>query len=140
MFAFIDNLGGTELLIVLVAALLVFGKRLPQVAGDAARQMAKLRRSLDEAWRETGMEKEIQQVRRDLEAAIPRDLSIGDMARAASAEMDKRIRANEAEAKQLEAPRPEPPKELPPPAPTSGSSENPSAGGPETSSTLVDLK
>ncbi len=111
MFAFIDNLGGTELLIVLVAALLVFGKRLPQVAGDAARQMAKLRRSLDEAWRDTGMEKEIAQVRRDLDAAIPRDLSIGDMARAASAEMDKRIRATEEAGKQIEAP-----KELPPPS------------------------
>lgn len=136
MFAFIDNLGGTELLIVLVAALLVFGKRLPQVAGDAARQMAKLRRSLDEAWRETGMEKEIQQVRRDLETAIPRELSIADMARAASAEMDKRIRANEAEAKQLPAPaaeapkQTEPPKQLPPPS---------ASGGPETTSTLVDF-
>ncbi len=131
MFAFFDNLGGTELLIVMVAALLVFGKRLPQVAGDAARQMAKLRRSLDDAWRETGMEKEIQQVRRDLESAIPRDFSIGDMARAASAEMDKRIRANEVEAKQLEAPKPEPAKELPPPA---------AHGDPAKSSTLVDLK
>jgi len=136
VFAFIDNLGGTELLIVLVAALLVFGKRLPQVAGDAARQMAKLRRSLDEAWRETGMEKEIQQVRRDLETVIPRDLSIADMARAASAEMDKRIRANEVEAKKLEAPAAEPPKpteapkQLPPP---------PASGGPGTTSTLVDF-
>lgn len=133
MFAFFDNLGGTELLIVLVVALLVFGKRLPQVAGDAARQMAKIRRSLDEAWRDTGMEKEIQQVRRDLETAIPRDFSIADMARAASAEMDKRIRANEAEAKQLEAPAAEAPKQLPPPpAP-------PSNGGPEKPSTLVDF-
>jgi Sec-independent protein translocase protein TatA len=133
VFAFFDNLGGTELLIVLVVALLVFGKRLPQVAGDAARQMAKIRRSLDEAWRDTGMEKEIQQVRRDLETAIPRDLSIADMARAASAEMDKRIRANEAEAKQLEAPAAEAPKQLPPPpAP-------PSNGGPEKTSTLVDF-
>jgi len=133
VFAFFDNLGGTELLIVMVAALLVFGKRLPQVAGDAARQMAKLRRSLDEAWRETGMEKEIQQVRRDLETAIPRDLSLADMARAASAEMDKRIRANEAEAKQLEAPNPEAPKELPPP------SAPPADGGQEKPSTLVDI-
>lgn len=125
MFAFIDNLGGTELLIVLVAALLVFGKRLPQVAGDAARQMAKLRRSLDEAWRDTGMEKEIAQVRRDLDAAIPRDLSIGDMARAASAEMDKRIRANEEMAKQIEAP-----KESPPP---------PASGESGKTTTLVDI-
>jgi Sec-independent protein translocase protein TatA len=126
VFAFIDNLGGTELLIVFVAALLVFGKRLPQVAGDAARQMAKIRRSLDEAWRDTGMEKEIAQVRRDLDAAIPRDLSIGDMARAASAEMDKRIRANEGAAKVDE----DAPKQLPPPA---------ASGGSDKTTTLVDF-
>ena len=125
MFAFIDNLGGTELLLVFVVALLVFGRRLPQVAGDAAKQMTKLRRSLDAAWRDTGMDKEIQQVRRDIDAAIPRDLSIGDMARAASAEMDRRLRASETEKpKELE-----PPKETPPP----------SAGGTEKTSTLVDF-
>ncbi|SRR5258708_25450693 len=95
MLAFLDNIGGPELLIVMVAGLLVFGKKLPQVAGDAAKQLVKLRRSLDEAWRDTGMQQEIQNVKRDLETAIPRDLSIGDMARLASAEMDKRIRANE---------------------------------------------
>jgi Sec-independent protein translocase protein TatA len=95
MLAFLDNLGGTELLIVMVVGLLVFGKKLPQVAGDAAKQLVKLRRSLDEAWRDTGMQQEIQNVKRDLETAIPRDLSLGDMARLASAEMDKRIRANE---------------------------------------------
>lgn len=132
MFAFIDNLGGTELLIVFVAALLVFGKRLPQVAGDAARQMAKLRRSFDTAWKDTGMEREIQQVRRDLDAAIPRNLSIGDMARAASAEMERRIQANEVEAaKPTDVPKPaEPVKELPPP---------PSATGSDKPSTLVDF-
>jgi hypothetical protein len=66
--------------------------------------MAKLRRSLDEAWRDTGMEKEIAQVRRDLDAAIPA-ISRSGHARAASAEMDKRIRANEEFAKQIEAPK-----------------------------------
>jgi Sec-independent protein translocase protein TatA len=95
MLAFLDNIGGTEILIVMVVGLLVFGKRLPEVAGDAAKQLVKLRRSLDEAWRDTGMQQEIQNVKRDLETAIPRDLSIGEMARLASAEMDKRIRANE---------------------------------------------
>jgi len=110
MLALIDNLGGTELLLVFVVALLVFGKRLPQVAGDAAKQLAKMRRSLDEAWRDTGMQQEIQSVRRDLESAIPRDLSISDMARLASSEMDKRLRANEAAAEaEKKAPPPEDP-------------------------------
>lgn len=106
MPAFIDNLGGTELFIVFLAALLVFGKRLPQVAGDAARQMAKLRRSVDEAWRDTGMTQELQAVKRDLETAIPRDLSIGDMARLASAEMEKRVHASEAETQDPAKPGP----------------------------------
>jgi hypothetical protein len=45
-------------------------------------------------------------VKRDLESAIPRDLSIGDMARIASAEMDKRVKANEgvSSAERTEAP------------------------------------
>jgi Sec-independent protein translocase protein TatA len=116
MLGLIDNLGGVELLIVLVAGLLVFGKRLPQVAGDAAKQLVKLRRSLDAAWRDTGMQNEIQSVKRDLDAAIPRDLSIGEMARIASAEMDKRIRANE------EAARAE---QTPPTAPTAPTAPTP---------------
>jgi Sec-independent protein translocase protein TatA len=114
MLAMFENLGGSELLIVMAAALLVFGKRLPQVAGDAAKQLVKLRKSLDEAWRDTGMQQEILNVKRDLENAIPRDLSIGEMARIASAEMDKRVRAIEEAAKAA----PDPPAAtaaLPPP-------------------------
>ncbi len=95
MLALIGNLDTTELVIVMLAAILVFGKRLPQVAAQAGKQLVKLRRSLDDAWRDTGMEREIREVQKNLEEAIPRDLSIGDMARIASAEMDKRIRANE---------------------------------------------
>jgi Sec-independent protein translocase protein TatA len=115
MLGLIDNLGGSEFLIVMVAALLVFGKKLPRVAGEAAKQIVKLRRSLDGAWRDTGMQQEIQAVKRDLESALPRDLSIGEMARLASDEMDKRIRVND-EALQREAKAertPEPPPERP---------------------------
>jgi Sec-independent protein translocase protein TatA len=117
MLALIDNIGGVELLIVCVAGLLVFGKRLPEVAGQAGRQLVKVRRSLDAAWRDTGMEKELRDVKRDLDTAIPRDLSIGDMARMASAEMDKRVKANEASAP---APAPAPGTEAakPPEVPT----------------------
>ena len=98
--ALIENLGGVELLIVLLVALLVFGKRLPEVAAQAGRQIAKVRHGLDSAWRDTGMEKELRDMKRGLESAIPRDLSIGDMARIASAEMDKRVRANEEAARE----------------------------------------
>ena len=109
--ALIDNLGGVELLIVLVAGLLVFGRRLPEVAGQAGRQLVKVRRSLDAAWRETGMEKELRDVKRDLDTAIPRDLSIADMARIASAEMDKRVKANEESALARATAKPDAPKD-----------------------------
>ena len=95
MLGLIGNLDTSELVIVMLVAILIFGRRLPQVAAQAGRQVVKLRRSLDSAWRDTGMEREIREVQRNLEEAIPRDLSIGEMARLASAEMDKRVRANE---------------------------------------------
>jgi len=93
--ALIGNLDTGELVIVMLVAVLIFGRRLPEVASQAGRQIVKLRRSLDSAWRDTGMEREIREVRRNIQEAIPRDLSIGEMARLASAEMDKRVRANE---------------------------------------------
>jgi len=118
MLALIDNIGGVELLIVCIAGLLVFGKRLPEVAGQAGKQLVKVRRSLDAAWRDTGMEKELRDVKRDLDTAIPRDLSITDMARIASAEMEKRVKANEAS------------------APAPGSEASKDSGGPTT--TMID--
>ena len=119
MLALIDNLGGVELLIVCIAGLLVFGRRLPEVAGQAGKQLVRVRRSIDAAWRETGMEKELREVRRDLDAAIPRDLSVADMARLASAEMDKRVKANEAAALGPKPVAPEAPKEESGPTTTS---------------------
>ena len=119
MLALIDNLGGVELLIVCIAGLLVFGRRLPEVAGQAGKQLVRVRRSIDAAWRDTGMEKELREVRRDIDAAIPRDLSIADMARLASAEMDKRVKANEAAALPPKPVQPEAPKEEGGPPPTS---------------------
>ena len=108
--ALLETLGGLELLIVCIAGLLVFGRRLPEVASQAGKQLVKVRRSIDAAWRETGMEKELRDVRRDLDAAIPRDLSIADMARMASAEMDKRVKSNEESARAQAGTTPEAPK------------------------------
>jgi Sec-independent protein translocase protein TatA len=113
LLALLETLGGLELLIVCIAGLLVFGKRLPEVAGQAGKQLVKVRRSIDAAWRETGMEKELRDVKRDFDAAIPRDLSIGEMARLASAEMEKRVKANEESARTqsgttIDSPKPAP--------------------------------
>ena len=59
MLAFLWNLGMQETLIIAVVAVLVFGKRLPQVAGEAMRALAKVRRQLDDLRRESGIEREM---------------------------------------------------------------------------------
>ncbi|MFN0006794.1 MAG: twin-arginine translocase TatA/TatE family subunit [Planctomycetota bacterium] len=127
VLALLETLGGLELLIVCIAGLLVFGRRLPEVAGQAGKQLVKVRRSIDAAWRETGMEKELREVKRDIDAAIPRDLSIADMARLASAEMDRRVKANEKSASVPAAPEAEASKPAASAPPASGSETGPTA-------------
>jgi sec-independent protein translocase protein TatA len=98
MLALLDNIGFGELMLVLVVALLVFGKRLPEVAGQAGSQLAKFKRSLEDLRHESGIDNEVRRMQkeiRNVRDVIPRDLSIGDMARIASTEMEKRLQANE---------------------------------------------
>jgi TatA/E family protein of Tat protein translocase len=49
LIAIFDNLGMGELMVVAVVALLLFGKRLPEVASQAGSTLAKFRKSLDTA-------------------------------------------------------------------------------------------
>lgn len=103
MLAIFESLGGWELVIVLVGALLLFGKDLPKVAADAGAQFTKLRRNLDSAWRDTGLEREVRQIR----DAIPRDLSLTDVARAASEKLA--VRLEDSSGQELDLQRPVPP-------------------------------
>jgi Sec-independent protein translocase protein TatA len=64
------NLSFGEFVLIAIVALLIFGKRLPEVASQSFRQVAKLRRTLDDMRRETGIDREI----RDVQANL-RDLS-----------------------------------------------------------------
>ncbi|MBL8863630.1 MAG: hypothetical protein JNK02_16695 [Planctomycetes bacterium] len=91
MFALFESLGGFELLVVGIGALLLFGKDLPKVAADAGAQIAKLKRSLDTTWRDSGLEREVRQIR----DALPRDLSLGDVARSASEKLAVRLEEEE---------------------------------------------
>ncbi len=91
MLALFESIGGVELVIVGIAALLVFGKDLPKVAADAGAQLSKLRRGLDGAWRDTGLEREVRQIR----DAIPRDLSLRDVARTAGEKLAVRLEEDE---------------------------------------------
>ncbi|MCY2959793.1 MAG: hypothetical protein NTY35_06470 [Planctomycetota bacterium] len=87
MFAIFESLGGMELLMVGIGALLLFGKDLPKVAAEAGAQFTKLKRSLDSTWRDSGLEREVRQIR----DAMPRDLSLTDVARTASEKLAVRL-------------------------------------------------
>lgn len=97
--ALIGNLDTTELIVVVIAAVLVFGRRLPQVAAQAGAQIGKLRRHLDSAWRDSGVDKEVREVQRSIDSirdAIPRDLSASSLARTAATEFQRRVDINQA--------------------------------------------
>jgi Sec-independent protein translocase protein TatA len=98
MFALLDNLGTPEILLCAVAALLVFGRRLPEVAAQAGATLSKFRKGLDDAIHESGVEKEIQKIKQ----ALPTDMSMRDVARAATRKVEDRMRELGAEADKIE--------------------------------------
>lgn len=66
MLALIGNLGPGESLAVIVVMILVFGGRLPDVARDIMRGVAKLRRSMDDLRREIDLDGDIRRIHRDI--------------------------------------------------------------------------
>lgn len=94
MLALIGNLDSMEVVVVLIAAILIFGRRLPQVAAQAGSQLGKLRRTLDTAWKDSGADHEVREMQRSIESirdAVPRDLSAGSVARLAANEFQRRV-------------------------------------------------
>lgn len=89
--ALIGNLDFSELVIILVAAILIFGSRLPRVAGQAGFYLARLRRSLEALWQDTGVVREIRSVQRELQSNMPHNMSLGEMARQASADIQRQL-------------------------------------------------
>jgi Sec-independent protein translocase protein TatA len=122
MFALFDNLGTGELLLCAVAALLVFGRRLPDVAAQAGASLSKFRKGLDDAIHESGVEKEI----RKIKDALPTDMSMRDVARAATRKVEDRMREISAEAEKVEKDVADAVK-APPPAAASDAPPAPSA-------------
>lgn len=68
------NLGPTEIVVIVVVAILIFGPRLPQVAAEFAGWIMKLKRSLNDLRRDSGIDREISEVRRQVENAVPREV------------------------------------------------------------------
>ena len=70
MLGIIGNLHMMELLVIALAALMIFGRRLPEVALRGAAQIVRLRRSVTKMWREAGLEEELRKVRRDIDREV----------------------------------------------------------------------
>jgi Sec-independent protein translocase protein TatA len=87
----IGNLELSELVIIAFVAILIFGRRLPQAAGQAAARMGRARRSLETLWRESGIEREVREVQREIERLeAPHERTPGAMARRASEDVWRR--------------------------------------------------
>jgi len=69
MLAFFGNLDPAELVVVVIVAILVFGRELPTVALRGFAQLRKLRRSLEDLRRETGIDRELRNIERELHQA-----------------------------------------------------------------------
>jgi Sec-independent protein translocase protein TatA len=90
MLALIGNLDILELLLIAAVALMVFGKRLPEVTMRGMAQVMKLRREVARMWREAGLEEELRKVRRDLDRDLPRHLpSPDELMRQAERELEE---------------------------------------------------
>ena len=63
------GLSPIEIVVIVVVAILVFGQRLPQVAGETAATLQKVKRSLADLRRETGIDQEIYRAKREFEEA-----------------------------------------------------------------------
>lgn len=101
------NLGPSEIVVLAVVAILVWGRRLPEVAGQAAGMVQRMRRSLDDLRRDTGIDREIQNARRAVDEAVPRGVRTLDVRREAQKLVEEATRPAPAESEPA-PPAPEP--------------------------------
>jgi Sec-independent protein translocase protein TatA len=123
----IFGLSPIELVVIMVVAILVFGQRLPQVAGEAAATLQKVKRSLSDLRRETGIDQEIYRAKREFEDAA-RQAREANVAGAVRHELDSAKR----ELRSAFEPPPSVPAAPPPApdAPTPPRSPDPAGPGP----------
>jgi Sec-independent protein translocase protein TatA len=73
------GLSWVELFLVLFVGLLLFGGNLPKVAAEAASWIVRLKRSLNDLRRETGIDREIENARREIEATVEANVRAQEM-------------------------------------------------------------
>ena len=120
MLALFDSLSPLEIGVILIAAVMIFGRDLPRVAAELFVKVRKVKSSLGEMWRETGMDQEIRRLRTELDdvkRGLPRDIDPAVVAR----DLTRRIEAEERR-EPAALPAPKPPV-TPPPEPDSGGTE-----------------
>lgn len=120
MLGFIENFQLSEGILIAIVAVLIFGKRLPQVAGQAAGHVGRARRALNELWRESGLEEEMRKVQRDVDLGRA---PYTPVRRAAGAEPQRRLPPAPAPGSTSEPERPAPPPA--PRAPTGDAPDDP---------------
>lgn len=69
----------TELMVIAFVAVIVFGQRLPQVAGEAAATVQKIRRALNDLRRDSGIDQEIRNARREIDQSVVRPFREADI-------------------------------------------------------------
>jgi Sec-independent protein translocase protein TatA len=69
VLAFLGNLGPLEIVVILVIAVLIFGKDLPQAASKVYLQARKLRNAVDDLRRDSGIDRELRDIERSVREA-----------------------------------------------------------------------
>ncbi len=74
MLALFGNLSLPEIALIGAVAILVFGRRLPEVATEAAKTVARFRNSLQALGKEIDADGELRKTRQEVAGILPRDL------------------------------------------------------------------
>lgn len=70
--------GGPEWIVIFVVALLVFGRRLPEVAGKAAKQLVQFRKGLTDLQKDLGKELNLHEVKNQMNSVSNQMNSVTD--------------------------------------------------------------
>ena len=86
--ALIGNLNFIEIAIIVIAAVMIFGRNLPRVIAELLTHLSKTKNAMREMWQETGIENEMRKVQSELrraQAGIPTRIDPAAIARDAAA-------------------------------------------------------